>query len=811
MNVPRSDSELDAALNEAFAQRPSADFDAWRRQHADALACLDPRRVAAGTKNARTIKRAALFAAAAVLLVCVWLGVSHLSIDGRGSMAFAQIFEQLKKAKTITWTDTYYQRVTSANGKRTWLKREIHQMAYKSPGLYREVGVDDKGQTLWIETSDVARQPRRQLSLVPSDHKATLRVSIGAMPGRDPRGPFEWVNDEMKDANLQWVETRQTVNGPVNVFRHAYRDKANGRDWSSDFWIDQRTKQLVELHVPGSDIFNYEKEADRNNAPEKKSSVTVCPAHIEHNIVLNADLDDSLFSVEPPKDYALTTESEDRDSVTEKDMIDYLGALADFNRRTFPDQVLPFEIISDRVNVNKAWAKPEKDRTAAEQRLIRAKDHYTAKFRQMPTCFFIENQTVPKSFRYLGNGVKLGDKDRIVCWYKPKDAKSNAYRVVYGDLSVKNVDPTDLPLPVDVDRQPSVSTKKTRTMTWQTRFFEHRSTSDEKQVWLHTFFAENAYKSPGLYREVRFDDEKQVEQVQITDTGHGLRLTYFPKDKKATITHFTPSAEDSGPFASTLDKLNSPNLQWIEKRKTADGEANVFRHAFPWYVGRRCDYSYDFWIDTKTKRLIALHSPGADVYDADRDPARNAPSGKASCYRAMGGADVDIRYDVALDDSLFRLNPPQGYTVEVKDRGQVSEKEMVDYFGILANFNDKTFPDQAFPSPWNLLEKLDRASKKPQAEQTPAERKLLDTDMRYGWRFGTTTNAPILVFFAWNDSVVENSFRYLGKGVRLGDKSRIVCWYKLKNAKDTTIYRVLYGDLSVKDVAPKDLPISVEP
>ena len=61
------------------------------------------------------------------------------------------------------------------------------------------------------------------------------------------------------------------------------------------------------------------------------------------------------------------------------------------------------------------------------------------------------------------------------------------------------------------------------------------------------------------------------------------------------------------------------------------------------------------------------------------------------------------------------------------------------------------------------------------------------------------------------DSVVKDSFRYLGKGVKLGDKDRIVCWYKLKDAKDPNTYRVVYGDLSVKDVAAKDLPLPVEP
>ena len=68
----------------------------------------------------------------------------------------------------------------------------------------------------------------------------------------------------------------------------------------------------------------------------------------------------------------------------------------------------------------------------------------------MPTFVFIENHAVEKSFRYLGKGVKLGDKDRIVCWYKLKNTKvPNTYRVVYGDLSVKDVAPEDLPLPVE--------------------------------------------------------------------------------------------------------------------------------------------------------------------------------------------------------------------------------------------------------------------------------------------------------------------------------------------------------------------------
>jgi hypothetical protein len=66
--------------------------------------------------------------------------------------------------------------------------------------------------------------------------------------------------------------------------------------------------------------------------------------------------------------------------------------------------------------------------------------------------------------------------------------------------------------------------------------------------------------------------------------------------------------------------------------------------------------------------------------------------------------------------------------------------------------------------------------------------------------------------FLWDaECMAEKHFRYLGKGVKLGDKDRIVCWYQLKDGGSPNIYRVLYGDLSIKDVAPEDLPLPVKP
>jgi hypothetical protein len=351
-----------------------------------------------------------------------------------------------------------------------------------------------------------------------------------------------------------------------------------------------------------------------------------------------------------------------------------------------------------------------------------------------------------------------------------------------------------------------------KTIVWKTEYYTHITSKDGKRTWAHTGIAENAWRAPCLTRDVRLDDNGLIETVEIIDPVHGRRVRYSPKEKKATLWKFEPGPGTSYcPFTpATLKGLNAPNLQWVGTRKTAAGEANVFRHTYRWFVGEERDWSVDFWIDAKTKQLVAICGPGADIYDPEHEPARNTPPGEEWNNEIMGGCMKDIRYDVALDDSLFRAEPPEGYVVEVKSTDHITEKEMIEYLGILAAVNDQTFPDEVLPQSWKWLSKLGEVRKKPRKDLTAAERTLRDKDMRYGWRFGGTSNVPILFFVRDADSTVENSFRYLGNGVKLGDKNRIVCWYKLKASKDPKTYRVVYGDLSVKDVAPNELPLPVE-
>ena len=126
------------------------------------------------------MRRAAIFVTSAVALLCVWLGSTYFAANGPGSMAFAQVFDQIQQAKTVTWKTTIYERFTSKDGKRTWLEATTVQCAYKSPGLFREAWPDTRRGHGRIDIFDVRQKEHRQLTLRPSEKKASLIESTNS-------------------------------------------------------------------------------------------------------------------------------------------------------------------------------------------------------------------------------------------------------------------------------------------------------------------------------------------------------------------------------------------------------------------------------------------------------------------------------------------------------------------------------------------------------------------------------------------------------------------------------------------------------
>src|SRR5262249_807457 len=155
-----------------------------------------------------------------------------------------------------------------------------------------------------------------------------------------------------------------------------------------------------------------------------------------------------------------------------------------------------------------------------------------------------------------------------------------------------------------------------------------------------------------------------------------------------------------------------------------------------------------------------------------------------------------------FDKSLFSLDPPPGYEVEMIAKPTVTEEEMISFLGIAARVNGGVFPDSPFE--WFDPTKVQAIEEKARADRTAIEQETLGlvNDLRMKFALRQIHLVPLRVFV--DDHVAPDSFHYVGSDVRVGSADQIVCWYKFRNA---TKYRAVFGDLSVKDVAKAELPL----
>jgi hypothetical protein len=361
------------------------------------------------------------------------------------------------------------------------------------------------------------------------------------------------------------------------------------------------------------------------------------------------------------------------------------------------------------------------------------------------------------------------------------------------------------PAPADDLKATIKGIEQAKSATWKTTYYFQRTAKDDepRRKWLDEHNSESrqcAYKKPGLYREVLLDKNGQARWIHIEDTARRTNLDLFPPKRKAVVQHLIEANQDPNrPFRVALQYLKT-DLECLGKKNIAGRMANGFRHSY-WEAAYPTRWSYDFWIDSETKQLVACRVPGLDILDPDKiykEPA--LPHVKRGGFLMH-----DVAFNVELDDSLFEIKPPQGYAVEVVDPPKITEGEVIAFLRVVAEFYDKRFPDRLLRiHEGDALIKFERAEDAPEEERTPTEQAMIEVMHKY-WSMGIPGPGPLYVFV--HHEIVEGSWKYLGKGVMLGDKDRIVCWYR---PLDSKTYRVVYGDLSIKDVAAENLPLPVE-
>jgi outer membrane lipoprotein-sorting protein len=163
----------------------------------------------------------------------------------------------------------------------------------------------------------------------------------------------------------------------------------------------------------------------------------------------------------------------------------------------------------------------------------------------------------------------------------------------------------------------------------------------------------------------------------------------------------------------------------------------------------------------------------------------------------LGQQDVLIKnfeFNIPVDDSLVSMKLPAGFTAKPSQMDLTNPTEQ-DFIKILEIWA-KVLLDGRFPDAVSTQEFLNMIN--------PMMQKLTQQGVseQEGQKIGESY-AKGMMFLQLFELQGKGPWHYAGKGVKFGDASKAVFWYKFKDAKT---WRVIYGDMSVKDVAEENLP-----
>jgi outer membrane lipoprotein-sorting protein len=154
----------------------------------------------------------------------------------------------------------------------------------------------------------------------------------------------------------------------------------------------------------------------------------------------------------------------------------------------------------------------------------------------------------------------------------------------------------------------------------------------------------------------------------------------------------------------------------------------------------------------------------------------------------------NFEFDIPISDAEVSMEVPEGYTVKETpfDFSNVTEANLVESLRVWATvLQDNRFPDelstQAYMTQVPLLEQ-----KIGPLELSQAEKEQMGVNFIQG-----------MLFLQTFELHHKGPWHYAGKGVKFGQADKPIFWYR---PADSQLYRVIYGDLSIREVAEPNLP-----
>jgi outer membrane lipoprotein-sorting protein len=299
--------------------------------------------------------------------------------------------------------------------------------------------------------------------------------------------------------------------------------------------------------------------------------------------------------------------------------------------------------------------------------------------------------------------------------------------------------------------------------------------------------------APGLIKQTMSN-----RTINIVNYKQNKALNLNPNDLTAKLTWLAPHRDIGASnilaqMQQRIEQAMSLSDKSVERlgRKLIDGQDAVgFRVQLSgerdYVIGWQGRGAFTVWADPETRLPVRL-----EWYDEAFE---------------LNTIATNIELDVYIDESVFSMDIPEGYTlIEAKEESEapplaVDEQKIIDGLQHWVELTGGTFPSSVIG--YSAIKDID-----PNADIS-----FIQKDWK-GFHGYVYVNLPspqafikVMTLLGSGGLIGQmppgTDWHYAGKGVKFGEAKTPIFWYR---PKDAATYRVIYGDLAVKDVAPENL------
>jgi outer membrane lipoprotein-sorting protein len=269
------------------------------------------------------------------------------------------------------------------------------------------------------------------------------------------------------------------------------------------------------------------------------------------------------------------------------------------------------------------------------------------------------------------------------------------------------------------------------------------------------------FKKPGVIRT-----EDANGRATILDLKTDRTLILDPKARTALLVEGKKPPDEQKPEEPGAFDVLQRLRHLVQKEGTPAGTKRIGDVDAPGFQVQVEGQETTVWADPKTRRPLRVEMP--------------VRIGNQEGQVILS----DFELDPNLDEALFLLEPPAGYTLTKRNvEEEKLEEEVARLLRAFAERSGGTFPKKL----------TDRAAYETQLQKNQSE----GPDPEF------VKLIPSLVWINLFQRRHKNGYTYKGDGVKLGDKGKILFWYKPEGAEK---YRAVFGDLHAADVTADQLP-----